>query len=378
VPSHLYQYSFDLNPSWSQLFSPGPEIQNYFEQSARRHNIERMIRYRSEVVDAHHTGLHWRLTTHDGETLDADFVILATGFLHRPRTPDFAGMSDFAGRMVHSARWTDDIDVSGKRIAVIGNGSTGVQLISAVAGVAAHATLFQRTPQWVARLPNPPIADPVLRAKLTPDYRPGCKRLIIHPDFYRQVQRPDVAVETTAIDRFEERGIRTTDGRLHDADIVVLATGFNAHDYVRPTTVRTHDGQTLDDMWSAGPRAHKSVAVQGMPNLFMLLGPHSPIGNFSLVQVAEAQAAYVLRWISRWVAGEYDTLRPTAAALDAYMENIRRGLPGTVWTTGCSSWYQGPDGLPELWPYLPQDYLRLLNAPDDQSYIMERDKQAVS
>jgi cation diffusion facilitator CzcD-associated flavoprotein CzcO len=432
VPSHLYQYSFDLNPSWSQLFSPGPEIQNYFEQSARRHNIERMIRYRTEVVDAHHTGLHWRLTTHDGETLDADFVILATGFLHRPRTPDFAGMSDFAGRMVHSARWSDDIDVSGKRIAVIGNGSTGVQLISAVAGVAAHATLFQRTPQWVARLPNPSIppsaralltrsrllsralrrvedesfkifsvfltrpglrrrlvnrgcernlasvADPVLRAKLTPDYRPGCKRLIIHPDFYRQVQRPDVAVETTAIDRFEERGIRTTDGRLHEADIVVLATGFNAHDYVRPATVRTHDGQTLDDMWSAGPRAHNSVAVQGIPNLFMLLGPHSPIGNFSLVQVAEAQAAYVLRWISRWVAGEYDTLRPTAAAVDAYVEHIRRGLPGTVWTTGCSSWYQGPDGLPELWPYLPQDYLRLLNAPDDHSYIMERDKQAVS
>jgi cation diffusion facilitator CzcD-associated flavoprotein CzcO len=432
VPSHLYQYSFDLNPSWSRVFSPGPEIQNYFEQSARRHNIERMIRYRAEVVDAHHTAQHWRLTTHDGETLDADFVILATGFLHRPRTPDFVGMSDFAGRMVHSARWSEDIDVSGKRIAVIGNGSTGVQLISAVAGVAAHATLFQRTPQWVARLPNPSIppaarallsrsrllsralrraedesfkifsvfltrpglrrrlvnrgcernlasvADPSLRAKLTPDYRPGCKRLIIHPDFYRQVQRSDVSVETAAIDRFEERGIRTADGRLHEADIVVLATGFNAHDYVRPATVRTHDGHALDDVWSAGPRAHKSVAVQDMPNLFMLLGPHSPIGNFSLVQVAEAQAAYVLRWITRWATGEYDTLRPTAVAIDAYLEHIRRGLPGTVWTTGCTSWYQGPDGLPELWPYLPQDYLRLLNAPDDHSYVMERDKQAVS
>ena len=334
-------------------------------------------------------------------------------------------MSDFAGRMVHSARWSDDIDVSGKRIAVIGNGSTGVQLISAVAGVAAHATLFQRTPQWVARMPNPPIppaarallsrsrllskallraeyksfeifsvgltqpglrrrlvnrvcrrnlasvADPALRAKLTPDYRPGCKRLIIHPDFYRQVQRSDVSVETAAIDRFEECGIRTADGRLHEADIVVMATGFNAHDYVRPATVRTHDGHTLNDVWSAGPRAYKSVAVQDMPNLFMLLGPHSPIGNFSLVQVAEAQAAYVLNWITRWAAGEYDTVRPTAGAIDAYLEHIRRGLPGTVWTTGCSSWYLGDDGLPELWPYHPRDYLRLLNEPDDDSYIME-------
>ncbi len=429
VPSHLYQYSFDLNPSWSRLFSPGPEIENYFVQSARRHNVERIIRYHTEVVDAHHTGLCWRLTTRDGDTLDADFVILATGFLHRPRMPGFDGMSDFAGQMVHSARWSDDIDVSGKRIAVIGNGSTGVQLISAVAGVAAHATLFQRTPQWVARLPNPPIppaaralmsrspllsralrraeytlfeifsvgltspglrrrlvnrvcernlasvADPALRAKLTPNYRPGCKRLIIHPDFYRQVQRSDVSVETTAIDRFEERGIRTVDGHLHDADIVVMATGFNAHDYVRPATVRTHDGHTLDDVWSAGPRAYKSVAVQGMPNLFMLLGPHSPIGNFSLVQVAEAQAAYVINWITRWAAGEYDTQRPTAAAVEGHVEHIRRGLPGTVWTTGCSSWYLGSDGLPELWPYHPQDYLRLLKAPDDQSYIMERGKQ---
>jgi cation diffusion facilitator CzcD-associated flavoprotein CzcO len=429
VPSHLYQYSFDLNPSWSRLFPPGPEIQNYFEESARRHNIERMIRYHVEVVDAHHTGVCWRLTTRDGESLDADFVILATGFLHRPSVPNFAGMSDFTGLMIHSARWSDDIDVAGKRIAIIGNGSTGVQLVSAVAGVAAHATLFQRTPQWVARMPNPSVppaarallsrsrllskallraeyktfeifsvgltrpglrrrlvnrvcqsnlasvADPALRAKLTPDYRPGCKRLIIHPDFYRQVQRPDVSVETTAIDGFDERGIRTTDGRLHEADIVVMATGFNAHDYARPATVRTHDGHTLSGAWSAGPRAYKSVAIQGMPNLFMLLGPHSPIGNFSLVQVAEAQAAYVLKWITRWAAGEYDTVRTTAVAIDAYLEHIRRGLPGTVWTTGCRSWYLGDDGLPELWPYLPQDYLRLLNEPDDHRYIMESGKQ---
>ncbi len=427
VPSHLYQYSFDLNPSWSRLFPPGPEIQTYFEESARRHNIERMIRYGTEVVDAHHTGVCWRLATSAGESLDADFVILATGFLHHPNVPAFAGMSDFVGRIVHSAHWSDDIDVAGKRIAVIGNGSTGVQLISAVAGVAAHATLFQRTPQWVARMPNPPVppaarallsrsrllskallraeyksfeifsvgltrpglrrrlvnrvcrrnlasvADPTLRAKLTPDYRPGCKRLIIHPDFYRQVQRPDVDVQTTAIDRFEESGIRTADGRLHEADIVVMATGFNAHDYVRPATVRTHDGHTLDEAWSAGPRAYKSVAVQGMPNLFMLLGPHSPIGNFSLVQIAEAQAAYVLNWITRWAAGEYDTVRPTAGAIDAYLEHIRRGLPGTVWTTGCSSWYLGADGLPELWPYHPQDYLHLLSESDDPSYVLESD-----
>jgi cation diffusion facilitator CzcD-associated flavoprotein CzcO len=425
VPSHLYQYSFDLSPSWSQLYSAGPEIQNYFEESARRHNVERMIRYRTEVVDAYHTGTCWRVTTRGGESLDADFVVFATGFLHRPRVPAFPGMSDFTGRIVHSARWNDDLDVAGKRIAIVGNGSTGVQLLSAVAGVAAHATLFQRTPQWVVRLPNPSIprtvrtlmsrspllskavlrteykmfeifsaaltqdglrrrmvnrlcennlasvADPELRAKLTPDYRPGCKRLVMHPDFYRQVQRPDVSVETASIDRFEKGGIRTADGRLHEADIIVLATGFDAHAYVRPATIRTHDGHTLDDAWSPSPRAYKCVTVEHMPNLFMLMGPHSPIGNFPLVQVAEAQSTYVLNWIKRWAAGEYDTLRPTGRAVEAHLEYIRRGLPGTVWTTGCNSWYLGADGLPELWPYLPQDYLRLLEEPDDHSYILE-------
>ncbi len=425
VPSHLYQYSFDLNPSWSQLFSPGAEIQHYFEESARRHNIERMIRYDTEVVDAQHTGTRWRLTTRGGECLDADFIVLATGFLHRPRVPGFSGMSDFAGQILHSARWSGDIDVAGKRIAIVGNGSTGVQLLSAVAGVAAHATLFQRTPQWVARIPNPAVpraartlmsrssllsklvlraeykmfeifsvaltqdglrrrfvnrlcrtnlasvADPALRAKLTPDYRPGCKRLVMHPDFYRQVQRRNVSVETDAVDRFEKRGIRTADGRLHEADIVVLATGFDAHAYVRPATVRTHDGYTLDDAWSPSPCAYKSVTIQDMPNLFMLMGPHSPIGNFPLVQVAEAQSTYALNWIKRWAAGEYDTLRPTARAIDAHLEYIRRGLPGTVWTTGCSSWYLGADGLPELWPYRPHDYLRLLEEPDDHSYLLE-------
>jgi cation diffusion facilitator CzcD-associated flavoprotein CzcO len=425
VPSHLYQYSFDLNPSWSHVFPPGPEILSYFEGSARRNNVERKIRYHTEVVDAQHNGTRWRLTTRDGENLDADFVIFATGFLHHPRAPDFPGSSDFAGQIMHSARWSDDIDVAGKRVAVIGNGSTGVQLISAVAGIAAHAMLFQRTPQWIAPVGNPAIppvarklmsrsrlltkalraaehksfevfsvgltepgmrrrfvsrvcrrnlesvADPALRAKLTPDYAPGCKRLIIHPDFYRQVQRPDVTVETAAIDRFEQRGIRTADGRLHEADIVVLATGFNAHDYVRPATVSTHDGHTLNAAWSQGPRAYKSVAIADMPNLFMLLGPHSPIGNFSLVQVAEAQSVYVLNWIRRWSAGEYDTVRPTAAAVDGYVQHIRRGLPGTVWATGCNSWYLGDDGLPELWPYRPQDYLRVLKEPDDHSYVMQ-------
>ena len=429
VPSHLYQYSFDLNPAWTQLFSPGAEILAYFEAVARRQDVERYIRYGVEVVDALHVGESWRLTTAAGEVIDADFLVLATGFLHRPRIPQFAGLAEFTGRVVHSARWTDDVDVAGKRVVVIGNGSTGVQLTSAVAGVARHVTLMQRTPQWVAHMPNPAVPqrlrgllarsavlrrallrveyllfdtlnaattrdgywrrsitrlcernlasvrDPELRARLTPDYQPMCKRLIIHPSFYRRVQRPDVDVETVGIAGFEKAGVRTEDGRLVDADVVVLATGFDAHAYVRPAIVRTRDGWSLDAAWSQGPRAFKSVAVEDMPNLFMLLGPHSPIGNFSLVQIAEAQATYVVGWVRRWAAGEYETVAPRADAVAGYIDHIRRGLPGTVWTTGCSSWYQGPDGLPELWPYPPRDYLALLSRRDDEEYVLHNEEE---
>jgi cation diffusion facilitator CzcD-associated flavoprotein CzcO len=428
VPSHLYQYSFDVNPTWTRMFSPGEEIRAYFEDVAHRHDVVRSIRFGTEIVDAAHTGARWRLTTDGGDVLEAEFLILATGFLREPKTPAFDGLGEFTGHVCHSARWDPDFDPAGKRVAVIGNGSTGVQAVAAMAGVADHVTLFQRTPQWVVRLPNPAIppsarslmaripllgilarrveheifgifsvattkdgirrrlinrlcernlesvGDPVLRAKLAPSYRPMCKRLIVHPNFYQKVQRPDVSVETVGIDGFERSGIRTEDGRLHEVDAVMMATGFHAHAYVRPATVGTHDGTRLDDVWSHGPRGFKSVAVEGMPNLFMLLGPHSPIGNFSLVQIAEAQSSYVIGWIRRWAAGEFETMMPTPAAVEGYVEHIRRGMPGTVWTTGCASWYLGEDGLPELWTYRPGDYLRLLGAPDDGDYALRRDE----
>lgn len=429
VPSHLYQYSFDLNPGWTQLFSTGAEIRAYLEAVAHRQRIAPLIRYGTRLLDAVHDGAQWRLSTAAGDVIPADFLILATGFLHRPRIPEFAGLDTFTGRVLHSARWTDDVEVSGKRVVVIGNGSTGVQLVSAVAGRARHVTLVQRTPQWVAPVPNPTVPpwfrgllsrsrlsgravlraeyllfdtlnaattrdgfwrgqinricrrnlatvrDPRLRARLTPDYQPMCKRLIIHPTFYRQVQRPDVEVETAGVACFEPDGVRTEDGRLIGADVVVLATGFDAHAYVRPATVRTSAGHTLDGVWADGPRALKSVAIERMPNLFMLLGPHSPIGNFSLVQIAEAQAAYVTGWVRRWAAGEYDVLTPRGEAVAGYLDHIRRGLPGTVWTTGCSSWYQGPDGLPELWPYPPREYLDLLTRPDDEHYTLNSEEE---
>lgn len=426
VPSYLYQYTFDLNPGWKRLFSSGPQIQKYFVDAAEQFGLGTHTRLGVEVSSAIHDGRQWRVTTADGDEYFADFVLFATGVLHHPVMPAIAGRDDFDGPLFHSARWDDSVSLEGKRVGIVGTGSTGVQIFSALAGVASQTTMFARTPQWVFRLPNPrqlapvtaalrrfealdrllyrgsaigfstmsaatvrpslqrkvvqalcrvnlrSVRDPELRQRLTPDYQPLCKRLIMHPDFYRKVQRDDVEVVTDAIDHLDARGIVTADGQLREFDVIVFATGFDSHAYLRPIRIEAADGTTLAQAWNHGPRAYRSVGIPGLPNLFMLMGPHSPVGNFSLVPIAEAQANYALGWIEKWSRGRYDTLSPTKAATDEHNAMLRRAMPNTVWATGCDSWYLDEDGLPELWPFSPFRYERLMRESDGMN--LEFDK----
>jgi cation diffusion facilitator CzcD-associated flavoprotein CzcO len=322
----------------------------------------------------------------------------------------------------HSARWDHSVDVRDRRVAVVGTGSTGVQLISALAGTPARLSLFQRTPQWIFPMPNPryrrlthrshrvfpwldhvgyhgyrvameafagaltkpgwrrrfvavlcranlrTVRDPQLRAALTPDYTPMCKRLVLSGRFYRAMQRDDVELVTAGIDHVESRGIVTTDGNLHEADVIVLATGFDAHAYMRPMELVGRDGLRLDDAWRDGPRAFETVAMPGFPNFFMLLGPHSPVGNFPLTGVAESQANHIVRWIRRWQRGEFDTVEPTTKATDAFNAALSEAMPRTVWTTGCDSWYLGKNGLPEVWPFTPVRHRAILAKPKIENY----------
>jgi cation diffusion facilitator CzcD-associated flavoprotein CzcO len=416
VPSRFYSFSFAPNAEWSSAFSPGSEIQEYFVRTADERALRRHIRFGAEVTDARWQGGHWRLRTADGESAEADLLVTATGVLHHPKLPDIEGRNTFAGAAFHSARWDETVDLRGKRVAVIGTGSTGVQITAAVAGVAERLLLFQRTPQWIAPVPNvrysslsravlrrvpalnrllyrfyqevlegllgPAVTRPgwqrtligaacranlrfgvrdaELRARLTPDYPPMCKRLVMSTRFYPAVQRGDVDVITTGIERIEPRGIVTDDGVLHELDVIVYATGFDAHAYMRPMTITGEDGRTLDEAWADGPRAYRTVALPGFPNLFTLMGPHSPIGNHSLIAVAEAQAGYIVNWIERMRDDRLLSVVPTDEATDAYYDQLKAAFPGTIWVTGCQSWYLDDAGLPELWPWTPARHREML------------------
>ncbi|MBA8949807.1 flavin-containing monooxygenase [Actinomadura namibiensis] len=417
VPSRFYQYSFALNPGWTHRYSPGPEIRDYLERVADARGVRRHIVFGTEVTAAEHSGGRWRVTTTRG-TDEADFLISATGVLHHPRHPDIPGLDTFAGPAFHSARWDHGARLEGRRVAVVGTGSTGVQITTALAGRASRLLLFQRTAQWVfpvgnhrytdltrrahRRLPVldrlfyrlhetllsallaralvapgrrrdlidricrrhlETVADPELRRRLTPPDRPMCKRLIGSRGFYEAVQRDDVDVVTAPIDHVEPRGVVTADGVLHEIDVLVLATGFDAHAYLRPIRLTAPGGRTLEDAWRDGPRAYRTVALPGFPNFFMLMGPHSPIGNYSLIAIAEAQADYVCGWVRRYRAGLCRSVAPTQEATDRYNRALRDALPRTVWTSGCRSWYLGKDGLPELWPWTPRSHARMLAVP---------------
>src|SRR4051812_7538466 len=423
VPSRFYQYSFELNPDWSQVFAPGPEIWGYFERVADKYGLRPHIKTGKEVVSARFADGRWRLRTHDGEEAVADFVVSACGVLHHPRTPEIEGLETFEGAAFHSARWDHDVALDGKRVAVIGTGSTGVQIVTDLAGVAGRLVHFQRTPQWILPAPNRPygkwernlqrrfprlgrfeylltqwalrhtfsravvrpgwqrrliswicrmhlrtVRDPELRRRLTPDYEPMCKRLVVSTGFYDALQRPDVELVRDGIERIDPTGILTSDGSHHDVDVIVFATGFDAHAYMRPMEMTGEGGVNLDEVWRDGPRAHRTVAIAGFPNYFMLMGPHSPVGNYSLVAIAEAQADFALRWMRMWREGRLTSVAPSEEAMSRFNEQLRGAMADTVWMTGCDSWYLGKDGKPEVWPWTPERHQAMLRRPDPDEF----------
>lgn len=424
LPSQLYQFSFAPKPDWTGIFAAGDEIQRYLRDVVEQNGLDDRLRLNAEVVSAVFNGTTWQVTTADGADLEADFVIAATGVLHHPFSPDIPGLDLFDGDAVHTARWDDSIETSGRRIAVIGNGSTGVQIVSALQPEAAHITHFVRTPQWVIwapiGLPQPTlignilrrlplmnrrlydgllwgsriltdiaarptwqrrlaqtyarwclraqIRDRELRDRLTPDYQPFCKRQVVSSSYYRAIQSDNADVVTAAIEEITPRGIRTTDGREVDVDVLVLATGFRAHNYMRPMNLRGRDGLDIDDVWAKGPRAYRMTAIPGFPNFFTVLGPNSPTGSVSLQYSAELTARYIVQWLRRFRDGELDTVEVTEQATTKFNDNVATALGPTVWNTGCNSWYLTDEGNVDLWPYDRKTMTAMLARPDDRDF----------
>ncbi|TGD71288.1 NAD(P)/FAD-dependent oxidoreductase [Mangrovimicrobium sediminis] len=426
TPAHSYSYSFAFNPEWSAFYAPGSEIRGYFEKMTDRFGVRDFIRFNTEIASCRFEDGRWHVTTRDGEEDVADVLVAATGVLHHPSIPDIPGLADFQGKCFHSARWDHDIDYARQRVGVIGNGSTGVQIVAALAGKVQRLVHFQRSPQWIMPCPdtryseddkqafrtdpqriedvrsgpeaqarrgrflaaiidaNSPelaeiqsiveqnlensVRDPALREKLRPNYRAACKRMVFSPNYYEKVQDPTVYVDTSGIERIESDGVRMRDGSFHPLDVLVLATGFKADAFVRPMTITGRDGADLNTLWAQHPKAYYAVTVPDFPNFFMLNGPTGPVGNFSLIDIAERQWNYIEQLVALLRSGRCTEVSPSHAALEHYEALRTEAAKKTVFASGCSSWYLDAEGVPQVWPWPYEHFMEVMEKPNLDDY----------
>lgn len=425
VPSHIYSYSFAPNPHWSKQCSPGHEIQAYIEAVAAQHAVTERIHFGEEITRCAFEGGRWQLTSSLGRQDQADVLIAATGVTHHPRIPDFPGRETFRGVACHSARWDAHAVLDGQRVGVIGTGSTAVQLVAALVPRVQKLSLFQRTPQWIAPFDNEvyspeqramfqerpeklqglrahlmrrfaenfsdavidvdspqlkaieetcrthletAVSDPVLREQLRPSYRAACKRLILSSEFYPAIQQPNAQLVAAGITGIEPDGVRTQDGVLHALDVLIYATGFCTDRFIRPTEVIGEGGVSLDAVWAGHPSAYLSLAVPGFPNFFLLNGPNSPVGNFSLIEVAELQLRYALRLLEPLTRGEARQVSANTAAADSFEARRVEATRRTVWSSGCKSWYLDDRGIPASWPWTLAHFREVMAAPDPSAF----------
>jgi cation diffusion facilitator CzcD-associated flavoprotein CzcO len=421
VPSHLYSYSFAGNPHWSRLFARQPEILDYFCDQAMRLGLRPHIRLGIEVASADwdESSARWTVTSADGEAWRAPALIVATGQLNRPRTPDLPGRKVFAGTQIHTARWHAEAPIAGKRVGVIGTGASAIQIVPEIAADASRLTVFQRSPHWIipikpgtmrlfARFPllrkafraliwrrleaiHPAIAhpggakarevekiahdylaaaipDPELRETLTPDFPIGCKRTLVSDDYYPALTRDNVTLETRAIGRIEEAGVRLADGGLVELDTIVWATGFETHGFVAPIAINGPRG-SLADAWAAGASAYRGTTVADFPNLFLLYGPNTNLGHNSIIFMVERQMEYALPAVLKLARGEAHRIAVRPEAHNAYNEVLQKRLATTSWAAGCGSWYKTDTGImPNNWAGNTAEFARMMKRFDVEAY----------
>jgi len=418
VPSHLYRFSFAPNPEWSHKYSPGSEIQAYLKGVVDQFGIRPLVHFNNELTAAEWTGDSWQITTTQGDQGHFDAVFTAVGVLHRPSHPDIAGLSGFRGACFHSSRWDHRVEIAGKRVGIVGTGSTAVQILPAIVKRARKVSLFQRTAQWIFPELNPvtsedrkaafradpelmereyqrlaemfngtfcaalagenpdvyaemakacldnlnTVSDPGLRARLTPNYQVGCKRLIVSGLFYEAIQQPKAELVSHSILRAEPGGLVTEGERLHELDVLVLATGFDTHNPFGGATILGIEGRALSQAWANGNVTYRSVTTPGFPNWFMIGGPYSPIGNFSFMMTAERQVGYAVQLIEV-LRRQGRTIVPRVQATDAYMAAIQERARTSIWATGCRSWYIDKLGNVASYPWAYDVFEREMRTP---------------
>ena len=431
VPSHLYSFSFALNPRWSHAFSRQPEIWEYLRDCARRFGITPHIRWNTELLSAswNEEEQCWHILTSRGP-YTAEILIMGNGPLSEPSLPPIKGIENFEGTLFHSARWDHSYDLNGKRVAVIGTGASAIQFVPRIQPQVAQLSLFMRTPPWIIpRLDHPipgwqqklfrwlpfiqrairsriyllreitalafiyrpkmlkaamrigqehlekQVPDPGLRAKLTPTYTLGCKRVLLSDDFYPSLSQPNVEVVTDHIREVRAHSIVTEDGKEHEIDALICATGFHVTDTHLPEQIYGRDGQSLGESWQAGPNAYLGAAVAGFPNLFLLVGPNTGLGHTSMIYMIESQLNYILDGLRVLKQRNLRTLEIRPNHQEAYNTEIQKRMQGTVWTSGCSSWYLDRHGHnTTIWPGFTFEFRHRTRHFDAQHYKLQARK----
>jgi cation diffusion facilitator CzcD-associated flavoprotein CzcO len=420
VPAPLYSYSFELNPAWTRLYAPQREIWDYLRMCSAKYGVDAHIRYDTAVerMDWDDGARRWHVVTGSGDDYLARAVVSAAGALHVPSYPDIPGADRFGGMSFHSSRWDHSCDLDGKQIAVIGTGASAIQFIPEIAPRAARLSVFQRTPPWIVpRLDGPvragwrapltdrmlrdahywmlevralgfayprlappvqriamrhierQVADPELRAILTPDYTIGCKRILLSDDYYPALQRPNVDLITERITELNETGVVTADGVTHPADVIIYGTGFKVIGALAGLNVTGRDGRVLD-----GTEAYHGVTADGFPNFFMLLGPNTGLGHTSVVFMIESQIQHVMSCLKILSRDKADTIEVSASAQQRFNRGLQQRLGRAVWNAGgCRSWYLDADGVNRaLWPGFSVEYWARTRRAHRGAYLVDQ------
>lgn len=430
VPSALYSYSFAQSPEWSRAFAGQAEILAYLEHVAERFDLVRHVRFDTALVEARYSprDRRWHLDTSRGP-MSADVLVTAAGPWHEPLVPTIEGRENFSGEAFHSARWRHDVDLEGKRVAVVGSGASAVQFVPEIAKKAARLHLYQRTAQWV--LPKPDVTvpapmqgvlrafpkarealrgaeyaameafglgfrhpwlmeqvqrigkahlrrsvtDPTLRKKLTPDYTLGCKRLLMSNTYYPALTRPNVEVHAAEVTRVDGPRVHASDGTTSEVDVIVYGTGFRILDMPIAHHLKDAEGATLASRWKGSPRAYLGTTVAGLPNLFVLLGPSLGTGHSSAFTILEAQLGYMTSALRAMRRGRLATIEVRREVMDRYFDEVQRAVRRTVYVQGgCGSYYLDENGKNTFsWPWSTPALEARLARFDLDDYRTERE-----
>ncbi|MBM7059452.1 NAD(P)/FAD-dependent oxidoreductase [Pseudomonas sp. UL073] len=436
VQSHLYSFSFEPNPKWTRMFAKQPEIQSYLEGCWEKYRLQDKTLLGTEIGELRWDEQHelWHLSDAAGNRYTAQFVVSGMGALSTPSTPKLKGLEKFKGTVFHSQQWNHDYDLSGKRVAVVGTGASSIQFVPQIQKQVAQLDLYQRTAPWImpkpdraisdserARFRNFPLAqklwrgliygllesrviafafaprllkvaqtvgkmyinkhikDPVLRAKVTPDYTMGCKRVLISNDYYPALTQPNVDVVTDGIREIRANSIVTADGQERPIDAIIFGTGFTPSDPLPRGVVFGRDGVDLLDTWPQGPEAYKGTLTAGFPSMFFLMGPNTGLGHNSMVYMIESQIHYVLGALDLLKQRRLRSLEVKREAQDKFNGKLQGSLGSTVWNAGgCMSWYLHPVSGRNctVWPGFTWRFRMLTRNFDPAAYHFSRQSAA--